>query len=121
MIDGHDVAFNMGAGLDANQQASADGILIDGVIQKLGAFDGMTWVMDPEDPMKPWVIESPDGRMNLTFSPHTHVPTELDIGGYYMHGTKVYGAYNGTLVLDDCTVLEVADIPGFAEKSIQRW
>ncbi len=121
VIDGHDVAFNMGAGLDANQQASADGILIDGVIQKLGAFEGMTWEMNPEEPLNPWVIRSPDGRIDLTLTPHTHVPTELDIGGYFMHGTKVYGAYNGTLVLDDCTVLEVRDIPGFAEKSIQRW
>ncbi len=121
VIDGHDVAFNMGAGLDANQQASADGILVDGVIHKLGAFDGMTWEMDPDDPLKPWVIQSPDGRMDLTLTPHTHVPTELDIGGYYMHGTKVYGMYNGTLVLDDCTVLQVRDIPGFAEKSLQRW
>lgn len=121
VIDGRDVAFNMGAGLDSNQQASADGILVDGKIHKLGAFAGMTWEMDPEDPLKPWIIKSPDGRMDLTMNPHTHVPTQMELGGYFMLGTKVYGTYDGTLILDDCTVLEVKDIPGFAEKSVQRW
>ncbi len=118
---GHDVAFNLGAGLDAIQRASADGILVDGVIHKIGSFAGSTWQMDPEDPMKPWVIRSPDGRVDLTLTPHTFAPTRTELGDYYMHGLKVYGDYEGKLVLDDCTVVEIRGFAGFAEQSTQRW
>ena len=44
-----------------------------------------------------------------------------DEGLYYMYGTKVYGTYAGTLILDDCTVLDIHDFAGFAERSTQRW
>ena len=34
---------------------------------------------------------------------------------------QVFGVFNGRAVLDDGTVLNVKDLPGFAEKVINKW
>jgi hypothetical protein len=120
-VDGRDVAFNLGAGDDAHATASADGIVVDGVIHKTGSFVDAPWTMDPDDPMKPWRMRSPDGRMDLTLTPTTFAPTDMEMGDFYLHGIKVYGTWSGTLVLDDCSEIDVAGLAGFAERSTQRW
>ena len=44
-----------------------------------------------------------------------------DVGLIKSDQHQVFGVFNGRAVLDDGTVLDVKDLPGFAEKVINKW
>ena len=44
-----------------------------------------------------------------------------DVGLIKSVQLQVFGVFNGRAVLDDGTVLNVKDLPGFAEKVINKW
>ena len=44
-----------------------------------------------------------------------------DVGLIKSDQHQVFGVFNGRAVLDDGMVLNVKDLPGFAEKVINKW
>ncbi|MBE5888808.1 MAG: DUF2804 domain-containing protein [Lachnospiraceae bacterium] len=106
LIEGKPFGFNIGYGF-ANTSAASENLLIyDGVGHKL---DDITCHFDTSDYLKPWKITSSDGRFEMDFAPILDRVAETNLGiiGTFQH--QIFGYLNGTVTLDDGTVLEVKD------------
>ena len=64
---------------------------------------------------------SDDGRFEMDYTPVLDRASCSDVGLIKSDQHPVFGVFNGRAVLDDGTVLNVKDLPGFAEKVINKW
>lgn len=115
---GKNISLNMSYGYGDDSNGSVNALLVDGKIQKL---DKITWEFDPHDLMKPWEVNSNDGRVRLTFYPKSFVPVDLDVLVYFAKLKKLYGTFSGEIMLDDGRVLRVNNFRGFTEKLLYKW
>ncbi|MFI5390134.1 MAG: DUF2804 domain-containing protein [Bacteriovoracales bacterium] len=115
---GLNIALNMSYGYGNDSNGSVNALLVNGKIQKL---DKINWIFDPHDLMKPWEVESNDGRVRLIFSPISFVPVDLDVLVYFAKLKKLYGTFSGEIMLDDGRVLRINNFYGFTEKLLYKW
>ena len=73
------------------------------------------------DWMSPWVFTSDDGRFEMTMTPFYDNITQMRVLfiGNICH--QVFGKWNGTMTLDDGTVVEIKDMVAFCENSDNMW
>jgi hypothetical protein len=119
-IDGHLVGLNLGSVFGDETHGTANAIIIDGHLNKLGRVD---WTPDIDHPEASWHMTSADGRVDLTLEPTTGYVERLhvDLGFYLTDLWKPYGSWRGTVVLDDGTALDLSGLPGTAEVSQTTW
>ena len=111
--DGQLVGINMGTVNGDDTPGTADAIIVDGVLHKLGRS---AWQYDLADVMAPWRFSSADGSIDLTLTPDFDDSTTLDLPTIYtLARWKVHGELEGTVELDDGSVLQVQGIRGAAE------
>lgn len=117
--DGRLFGFEIGWGFGDMSAATENMLFLDGKAHKIGEVFLVNDVRN--DYMQPWVFSSDDGRFELTMTPEYDNFTSSRIGplGNICH--QVYGKWNGTVVLDDGTVLEIKDMLAFCEHSDNRW
>ncbi len=112
------ISLNMSYGYGDDSNGTVNSLLVDEKIQKI---DKIQWVFDPHDLMKPWRVESNDGKVSLTFTPKSSVPVDLDVLVYYAKLKKFYGSFSGEIMLDNGEVLNVNNFYGFTEKLNYKW
>jgi hypothetical protein len=117
VLSGRRVAINLGHGYGDDSRGSANAILINGKLHKLGRVDCQ---FDPADRMKPWKFTSDDGALRLTFQPRYPQETKQNIGLAAAELHKIHGWFSGSLLVDGQTI-EVDRLLGFAEHMQQRW
>ncbi|EKJ88180.1 uncharacterized protein DUF2804 [Leptospira meyeri] len=140
LVQGELLSLNLGYGFGTPTEATENGIVYKGKVHKL---DKVTWKYDVTDYKKPWKFISNEGRLELEFTPVYLLHSDIDLMGMigflkqlYQNFTfseilellkteaylnKAFGHYNGYVVLDNGTKLEVKDIAGFAEQMYQQW
>ena len=71
--------------------------------------------------MDPWKFHEENGRFELTMTPFydNHNGVMLPNVGMLTH--QVHGLWNGTVTLDDGTVLEIKYMYAFCEKVYNKW
>ena len=71
--------------------------------------------------MRPWRMVSPDGRLDLEFTPFLErvAKTNLLIITSEVH--QMFGCYRGTVKTDDGEIIGVDGLIGFAEEHHARW
>ncbi len=69
----------------------------------------------------PWTFTSDDGRFEMEFVPDLDRASCTDAFVIKSDQHQVFGKYSGKAILDDGTVIEVKDFPGFAEKVENKW
>lgn len=122
VIDGKLFGFELTWGFGYNPQASATAIFYDGKCHKI---DDVYLENDPEkscDWMKCWNFRSIDKRLSLSLTPVSYNKEGMIFAnaiGLVSH--QVYGHFNGYVILDDGTRLEVRDLFSFAEKVYNKW
>lgn len=118
LVNGKRFGFNIGYGFGDTSKASENMLFYDGKAHKL---EQIKFELDEKDVMKPWKFKSNDNRFDLTMTPildrvdHTNL---LIIKNY---GHQVFGKFNGSVVLDDGTKLEINNLLGFAEKIMNQY
>jgi hypothetical protein len=122
-VDGHVVGFNIGYGFGDTSAASENMIFVDGKAHK---FDKVRFnipqTADGEDDfMSPWTFTSSDGRFEMLFQPIMDRASCTNVLVIESDQHQVFGKFNGYMVLDDGTRLEIRDFLGFAEKVKNRW
>lgn len=121
-INDKSFGFNIGYGFGDTSKASENMIFYDGKAHK---FDRLTFDIPTKDNqdqfLEEWKIISNDIRMNLVFKPYLDRFDKISLWVIVSDQHQVFGTFNGTVTLDDGTVLEVNDIHGFAEKVHNRW
>ncbi|PJZ46811.1 DUF2804 domain-containing protein [Leptospira brenneri] len=134
------LSLNLGYGFGTPDQATENGIVYKGKVHKL---DKVIWKYDVTNYSKPWKFISNEGRLELDFTPVYVLHSDIDLKGMFgflkqlyqnfsfaeilellkteAYLNKAFGHYNGYVILDDGTKLEVKDLAGFAEQMYQKW
>ena len=116
----HLFGFEITWGIGDESNATETCVFYDGKANKIGAVDVETFPK-PDNYMQPWHFISDDGRFNLTMTPFYDHHSDLNVLVMRMHSHQVHGIWNGTVTLDDGTVLMIRDFYAFCEYVENRW
>lgn len=122
-VNGHKVGFNIGYGFGDTSAASENVIFYDGIAHKIEnvTFNIPQDSKGKDDYMKPWTFTSSDGRFEMNFTPVIDRNSFTSALVIYSNQHQVFGKFNGTMILDDGTKVELKDFMAFAEKVINKW
>ncbi|MBO5775829.1 MAG: DUF2804 domain-containing protein, partial [Clostridia bacterium] len=103
--DGKLFGFELTWGIGIEDNATETCLFYDGKAHKIGAVD----VVEQPDGrwLEPWHFKSDDGRLDLTMTPFFDNFNPLNVGIAKTVCHQVHGYWNGTVTLDDGTVLEI--------------
>ena len=119
-IDGVPFGWNIGYGFGDTSAATENMLFYDGKAHKLSQVR-FNIPGDEKDFLSPWTFTSDDGRFEMDFVPVMDRASCTDLKLIKSDQHQVFGRFSGKAVLDDGTVLEVRDLPGFAEKVENKW
>jgi hypothetical protein len=71
--------------------------------------------------MQPWHFTDDENRLDLTFTPFKDRTARTNLGIIFSEVHQMFGRYNGRVILDDGSLLEIHDLIGFAEEHHARW
>lgn len=110
--------FEIGWGFGDMSAATENTLFLNGKAHKIGE---VYLEKDENDWMKPWKFTSSDGRFEMTMTPFydNYTKSRVLFIGNICH--QVFGKWNGTVTLDDGTVLEIKDMVAFCENSDNMW
>ena len=124
LVDGEPFGFNIGYGFGDTSAASENMLFYKGKAHKLSQvtfhIPGDGGRATP-DYMQPWTFTSDDGRFEMRYQPVLDRASCTDVKLIKSDQHQVFGRFTGKAVLDDGAVLDVKDLPGFAEKVINKW
>ncbi len=122
-LDGHRFGFNLGYGFGDTSAATENMLFYDGRAHKLEdvIFHIPLGSDQKERFMEPWQFTSSDNRLTMEFVPVIDRASCTDFKVLKSDQHQVFGNFSGTAVLDDGTVLTFKNLPGFAEKVMNRW
>ena len=114
--------LNIGYGFGDTKMASENMIFYDGKAHKIDQviFD-IPKVNKGYDYLKVWTFTSNDKRLELSFTPILDRKDKVSLLVLVSDQHQVFGKYNGFVILDDGTKLEVSDLIGSAEVVHNRW
>jgi hypothetical protein len=116
--DGRTVGLNLGYGFGDTSAATENALILSGKIHKLAQVE---FTYDSGNFKAPWKMCSPDGRLNLTFTPFFERVAKTDLKLLSSEVHQMFGHYNGTVLTDDGETVQVKDLTGFAEEHHARW
>ncbi len=93
-------------------------IWVDGKLSKISAA---RFTIDDSDYMKPWKIETTDGRCKLTFTPIGERAERINMGLILSDYHQPYGIYEGELTDDAGETHKVDGFFGVTEKHLARF
>ena len=120
-INGKLFGFELTWGFGDDSYASETALFYDGKCHKIGKVKVME---DPEviGYMKPWHFKSETGRLDLIMTPtFDHESGLIFMGVVGMKSHQVHGYWNGYVILDDGTKLEIKNMYAFCEKVRNKW
>lgn len=115
----HIFGFEITWAIGDESNATETCLFYDGRVHKIGAVDVEKFPKGRF--MEEWKIISEDGRFNLTMTPSYNNKSLLNIGVAKMNCNQIYGKWNGDVILDDGTKLEIKDMFAFCEYVENRW
>ncbi|MDE6200434.1 MAG: DUF2804 domain-containing protein [Clostridiales bacterium] len=119
--DGKTLGLNLGYGFGQPTE-SENVVFYDGKANKLDkvTFD-IPYTQGKIDYLKPWKMTDNENRLELMFYPMIDRKDKMNVGALATDQHQVFGKFYGKVVLDDGTIINVADKTGFAEKVVNRW
>ncbi len=123
--DGRLVGFNLGYGFGDTSAATENMLFVDGIAHKLGHIDfgiperdhagKARTVAERFDLLRPWHMTDDEGRLDLVFTPSVDRCDFMDFKVVKSDQHQVFGRFDGTVVLDDGSTLDLRGLQGFAE------
>ena len=115
--------WNLGYGFGDTSAASENMLFHAGTAHKLGGikFEIPGEAEGKERYTEPWKFTSDDERFEADFVPVLDRASCTDVKLIKSDQHQVFGRFTGKAVLDNGTVVEFADFPGFAEKVRNKW
>jgi hypothetical protein len=96
-----------------------NGVLVDGVLTKLG--EELRWTYSWDAPTEPWRVEDPSGRLSLELTPRFDKHSKTDAIVLRTETHQVFGTWSGSFVTDAGDTIRFDALQGFAEESRSRW
>jgi hypothetical protein len=119
IADGRVVGLQVGGRWTEGTGHTENGVLVDGRLTKLGRE--LRWTYDGDQPLRPWRVEDPDGRLMLELSPRHVKHTKANALVLRTETQQVFGTWSGSVTTDAGEVLTLDGLQGFAEESHSRW
>lgn len=116
--DRRKIGLNLGYGFGDTSAASENCFILEGKIHKLGV---VTFTYDNRNFKAPWKMLSPDGRLELVFTPFFERVAKTDLKVIQSEVHQMFGKYNGFVVTDEGKKLEIVDLIGWAEEHHAKW
>ncbi len=116
--DGQSIGLNLGCGFGDISAATENAVIVDGKIHKL---EQVPYLYDSNDYMKAWIFRDDQNRLDLTFTPFKDRTARTNLGIIFSEVHQIFGRYDGHVILDDGSKLEIHDLIGFAEEHQARW
>ena len=121
--DGRKFGFNLGYGFGNTTAATENMLFVDGVADKL---EGVTFEIPQKedggfDYLSPWKFSSPDGRVDLTFTPILNRAAKMSVLMLASDQNQVFGKFSGILLMSNGEKVELTDAVGFAERVFNKW
>lgn len=122
--NGHNIGWNLGYGFGDNSAATENMLFVDDVAYKL---EDVSFVIDTDKYnrpifMNPWSFRSKEGDINLVFRPVIDRAGGANLLILKSDQHQVFGTFNGYIRLPGTNeVIEINNLPGFAEKATNRW
>ena len=116
--DGRRLGLNMGFGFGDTSAATENCFILEGKVHKLGQVD---FTYSSRDFKAPWKMASPDGRLDLVFTPFFERVAKTDAIVLMSEVHQVFGRYSGRVVTDEGEAIEIRDLVGWAEEHHARW
>lgn len=119
-VNGVPFGWNIGYGFGDTSAASENMLFYNGKAHKLSQVK-FNIPNGEKDFLSPWTFTSDDGRFEMDFVPQMDRASCTDVKLIKSDQHQVFGKFTGKAVLDDGTVINVKDFPGFAEKVENKW
>ena len=119
-VGGVPFGWNIGYGFGDCSAATENMLFYNGRAHKLSRVQ-FNIPGGERDFMSPWTFTSDDGRFEMDFTPVLDRAACTDVKLIKSDQHQVFGMFTGRAVLDDGTIVEVKDFPGFAEKVENKW
>jgi hypothetical protein len=113
------VGLQLGGKWTQGTGATENGLIIDGVLQKIGRE--LDWTYSWDDPLAPWHVVDPGGQLDLVLHPRYDKHSRTNLGVLATETHQVFGTWSGRVVTDDGRVATLDGLQGFAEESRSRW
>jgi hypothetical protein len=118
LSDGQTIGLNLGQGFGDLSKATENAVILNGRIHKLGV---VKFNYTSGNYMQPWYFTDDEGCLDLTFTPFKDRTARTNLGIIFSEVHQVFGRYNGRMILEDGSALEIHDLIGFAEEHHARW
>jgi hypothetical protein len=118
LSDGRTIGLNLGGGFGDTSAASENCIVVDGRLHKL---QGVKFVYNSQNYMRPWKFSDTRGRLELDFLPFKDRLARTNLGIIFSEVHQLFGRYSGRVVTDDGEQIDVDGLVGFAEEHHARW
>lgn len=123
LAEGKVLGFNLGYGFGDTKAASENMLFYDGKAHKL---EEVKFHIPGEEEgrgeyLKPWRFTSSDGRLELDFTPVLDRAACTSVGILLSDQHQVFGWFDGYVMLDDGSTIQVNHMLGFAEKVRNKW
>lgn len=119
LLSGVLFGFNLGCGFgdETRMRATENIVYYGGSFIKLGR---VRFRME-DDPMRPWTIESDDGRFSAVLTPRydRDTVTKLLVVNNRCH--QMFGTFSGCFFPESGARVPFENVPGFAEHAVNRW
>ena len=122
LVDGAPFGFNIGYGFGDTSAASENMVFWRGVAHKLSKVNfNIPMKNGREDYLAPWTFTSDDGRFEMDFAPILDRASLTDFKLLCSDQHQVFGWMDGTITLDDGTVIRLEHFMAMAEKVRNKW
>jgi hypothetical protein len=118
LSDGRSLGLNLGYGFGDTSQATENAIILAGKVHKLDVVD---FKYSSADFMQPWQMSSPDGRLELVFTPFVERVAETNVLLLTSKVHQMFGRYNGYIISDNGEKIQVENLVGWAEEHHAKW
>lgn len=121
--DGHVIGWNLGYGFGNNDQATENMLFVDDKVYKLDdvRFDISLDQKGRECFDKQWRFHSFNGDIDLVFTPKIVRKGGANALIINSNQKQVFGTFKGVFRINDGQIIEIDELPGFAEKVYNRW
>ncbi|CAG0941058.1 hypothetical protein ANRL1_00365 [Anaerolineae bacterium] len=118
LSDGRTVGLNLGFGFGDTSQATENALILNGNVHKLAQID---FQYSSQDFKRPWKMSSPDGRLDLEFTPFIERVARTNLLLITSEVHQMFGRYRGAVTTDDGEVIRLDGLIGWAEEHHARW
>ncbi len=116
---GRRIALNLVQNMIENDDTYNENVLwVDG---KLSGWSGVRFTFDPKDTLKPWSIETTDGKCKLAFTPNGERAERIDLGLILSDYHQPFGTFEGEVTDDDGQTYVLKDFFGVTEYHLARF